>query len=62
MIKYIALPNPSITMKHIYEARDIVDDTFAAGYFNIHLDEINCAWVRFRWRQSCWLGSDRSRV
>lgn len=45
MIKYIALPNPSITMKHIYEARDIVDDTFAAGYFNIHLDEINCAWV-----------------
>ena len=45
MIKYIALPNPSITMKHIYEARDIVDSTFAAGYFNNHLNEIQCAWV-----------------
>ena len=45
MIKYIALPNPSITMKHIYEARDIVDSAFAAGYFNNHLNEIQCAWV-----------------
>jgi len=45
MIKYIALPNPSITMKHIYEARDIVDSTFAAGYFYNHLNEIKCAWV-----------------
>ena len=45
MIKYIALPNPSITMKHIYEARDIVDDTFANGYFYNHLNEIQCAWV-----------------
>ena len=45
MIKYIALPNPSITMKHIYEARDIVDSTFAAGYFYNHLNEIQCAWM-----------------
>jgi ribosomal protein S18 acetylase RimI-like enzyme len=45
MIKYIALPNPSITMKHIYEARDIVDSAFAAGYFYNHLDEIQCAWI-----------------
>ena len=45
MIKYIALPNPSITMKHIYEAKGIVDSTFAAGYFYNHLNEIQCAWV-----------------
>ena len=45
MIKYIALPNPSITMKHIYEARDIVDNAFAAGYFYNHLNEIQCAWM-----------------
>jgi ribosomal protein S18 acetylase RimI-like enzyme len=45
MIKYIALPNPSITMKHIYQANDLVDDAFAAGYFSNHLNEIQCAWV-----------------
>ena len=45
MIEYIALPNPCITMKHIYEARDIVDDAFANKYFSNHLNEITCAWI-----------------
>ncbi len=45
MIEYIALPNPCITMKHIYEARDIVDAAFANKYFSKHLNEIQCAWV-----------------
>jgi ribosomal protein S18 acetylase RimI-like enzyme len=45
MIKYIALPNPTISMGHIYQAADIVDSAFAAGYFNNHLNEIQCAWV-----------------
>lgn len=44
-IKYIALPNPSINMGHIYQARELVDSSFAVGYFNHHLDEIDCAWV-----------------
>lgn len=45
MIKYIALPNPSINMYHIYQATRLVDDAFAAGYFSNHLNEIQCAWV-----------------
>lgn len=45
MIKYIALPNPKITMGHVYQAADIVDSTFAAGYFINHLNEIECGWV-----------------
>ena len=45
MIKYIALPNPTINMGHIYQAADIVDTAFAAGYFNNHLNEITCAWI-----------------
>ena len=45
MIKYVALPNPKITMGHVYQAADIVDSTFAAGYFINHLNEIECGWV-----------------
>lgn len=45
MIKYIALPNPSINMTHIYDAAEIVDESFADGYFMNHLNEIECAWV-----------------
>lgn len=45
MIKYVALPNPSINMGHIYQARELVDEAFAGGYFKNHLDEIECAWV-----------------
>ena len=45
MIKYIALPNPTVNMGHIYQAADIVDTAFAAGYFSNHLNEIQCAWV-----------------
>ena len=45
MIKYIALPNPNINMGHVYQARELVDTSFAVGYFNHHLDEIDCAWV-----------------
>ena len=44
-IKYIALPNPNINMKHIYDAAEIVDESFADGYFINHLNEIECAWV-----------------
>ena len=44
-IKYVALPNPSITMNHIYQATTLVDDSFAGGYFKNHLDEVECAWV-----------------
>jgi len=44
-IKYIALPNAEINIKQIHDARKIVDDAFAAGYFTNHLNEINCAWV-----------------
>ena len=29
MIKYIALPNPKINMKQIYDAAEIVDNAFA---------------------------------
>ena len=45
MIKYVALPNPTINMTHIYSAAKIVDAAFATGYFNNHLNEIQCAWI-----------------
>lgn len=45
MIKYVGLPNPLINMGHIYQATQLVDDAFAAGYFKNHLNEIQCAWV-----------------
>ena len=45
MIKYIALPNPKINMTQIYDAAEIVDNAFANGYFNNHLNEIQCAWI-----------------
>ena len=45
MIKYVALPNPTINMTHIYSAAKIVDTAFATGYFNNHLNEIQCAWI-----------------
>jgi ribosomal protein S18 acetylase RimI-like enzyme len=44
-MKYIALPNPLVNMNHIYQAKQLVDDAFAAGYFKNHLDEIQCAWI-----------------
>lgn len=44
-IKYIALPNPSVNMGQIYQARELVDDAFASGYFKNHLQEIDCAWI-----------------
>jgi len=44
-IKYVGLPNPLINMGHIYQATQLVDDAFAAGYFKNHLNEIQCAWV-----------------
>lgn len=42
---YAALPNPKINLNHIYQATQLVDDAFAAGYFKNHLNEIHCAWV-----------------
>jgi len=44
-IIYAALPNPLVNLNHIYQAAQLVDDAFAAGYFKNHLNEIHCAWV-----------------
>ena len=44
-IQYLALPHPKINMRHVQDAAQIVDDSFANGYFRSHLDEIECAWV-----------------
>ena len=44
-MQYVALPNPIVNMHHIYQATQLVDDSFAAGYFKNHLNEIQCAWV-----------------
>lgn len=43
--KFVALPNPSINMGHIYSARKIVDEALGGGYFSEHLNAINCAWI-----------------
>lgn len=45
MIEYIALPNPTITLRDIHNAARLVDNSFANGYFKNHLSEIQCAWI-----------------
>ena len=45
MIKYAAIPNPLFGYKQMFDAVELVDNAFAAGYFKNHLNEIKCAWV-----------------
>lgn len=45
MIEYITLPSPKVKTKHTEQAKCIVDAAFADGYFDNHLNEIDCAWV-----------------
>lgn len=45
MITYAAIPSPLFGYKQMFEAIDLVDNTFAAGYFKDHLEEIECAWI-----------------
>lgn len=44
-LQYIQIPHPLFGFKQLFDATALVDDAFAAGYFNNHLDEIECAWV-----------------
>ena len=44
-IDYIQLPSPLFGFKQLFEASKIVDNAFAAGYFNNHLKEIECGFV-----------------
>ena len=45
MIKYSAIPSPLFGYKQMFEAVNLVDNAFAAGYFKNHLEEIDCAWI-----------------
>lgn len=45
MIKYSAVPSPLFGYKQMFEAVNLVDNAFAAGYFKNHLEEIDCAWI-----------------
>ncbi len=45
MIDYYSLPSQKFTYCHLFEAKGLVDDSFANGYFNNHLNEIQCAWI-----------------
>ena len=45
MIKYSAIPSPLFGYKQMFEAVNLVDNAFAAGYFKDHLEEIECAWI-----------------
>ena len=44
-IIYAFSETTSVNLNHIYQAAQLVDDAFAAGYFKNHLNEIHCAWV-----------------
>ena len=45
MITYAAIPSPLFGYKQMFDAVELVDEAFAAGYFKNHLEEIHCAWV-----------------
>lgn len=45
MITYAAIPSPLFGYKQMFDAVELVDGAFATGYFNIHLEEIKCAWI-----------------
>lgn len=45
MITYAAIPSPLFGYKQMFDATELVDEAFAAGYFRDHLKEIDCAWV-----------------
>ena len=45
MITYAAIPSPLFGYKQMFDAVELVDEAFAAGYFKNHLEEIKCAWI-----------------
>lgn len=45
MITYAAIPSPLFGYKQMFDAVELVDEAFAAGYFKDHLDKIDCAWI-----------------
>lgn len=45
MITYAAIPSPLFGYKQMFDAVELVDEAFAAGYFKNHLEEIDCAWI-----------------
>lgn len=45
MITYAAIPNPLFGYRQMFDAVELVDEAFAAGYFKNHLEEIKCAWI-----------------
>ena len=45
MITYAAIPSPLFGYKQMFDAVELVDEAFAAGYFKNHLKEIDCAWI-----------------
>jgi len=45
MITYAEIPSPLFGHKQMFDAVELVDEAFAAGYFKNHLEEIDCAWI-----------------